>query len=164
MLVTWLRVSCIYHDFEKTWESYRPGLSVMTCHIGWLRALSLWLASWWLYLIDSIRPVLGLEAETRVLGINWSTLALQCAIQEVARVKLDPRLGGVHFQYPPASSMIDPGDKAKPHNGTGQKSRQGQVEAGKQLWDRHQTQSPATKQGQDRWRRQRAWWEILAAS
>ncbi|KAK2492881.1 hypothetical protein MC885_006224, partial [Smutsia gigantea] len=38
------------------------------------------------------------------------------AIQEVARVELDPRLGGVHFQYPPASSMIDPGDKAKPHN------------------------------------------------
>lgn len=35
MLVTWLKVSCIYHDLEKTWESYRPDLSVMTCHIEW---------------------------------------------------------------------------------------------------------------------------------
>lgn len=59
-------------------------------------------------LIDCIRPILGLEAETGVLGIDCSTLALQCAIQEVACVKLDPGLGGVHFQYPAASSMMDP--------------------------------------------------------
>lgn len=59
-------------------------------------------------LIDCIRPVLGLKAETRVLGIDCSSFALQRAIQEVARVKLDPRLGSVHFQDPPASSMMDP--------------------------------------------------------
>lgn len=84
-----------------------------------------------LYLIDSIRPVLGLEAETRVLAIDCSTLARQCAIQEVACVKLDPGLGGVHFQYPPASSMMDPGDKPSHiYIGPGQKSRQGQVNTG----------------------------------
>ncbi|XP_066228041.1 putative ATP-dependent RNA helicase DHX57 [Saccopteryx leptura] len=48
----------------------------------------------------------------------------QGSIQEVARVKLDPRLGGVYFQYPPASSMMDPGGKAKPYIGSGQKSSQ----------------------------------------
>ena len=68
----------------------------------------------WTYLIDCIRPALSLKAESRVLGVDCSTLALQRAIQEVARVKLDPRLGGVHFQDPPASSMIDPRDKARP--------------------------------------------------
>lgn len=59
-------------------------------------------------LIDCIRPALSFKAESRVLGVDCSTLALQRAIQEVARVKLDPRLGGVHFQHPPASSMMDP--------------------------------------------------------
>ena len=72
-------------------------------------------AGLWTYLIDCIRPVLGLKAETRVLGIDCSSFALQRAIQEVARVKLDPRLGSVHFQDPPASGMMDPRGKVKPH-------------------------------------------------
>lgn len=71
--------------------------------------------------MDCIRPVLGLETETGVLGIDCSTLALQRAIQEVACVKLDPRLGSVHFQDTATSSMMDPGKKAN-HVSIGQKS------------------------------------------
>lgn len=67
-----------------------------------------------LYLVDCVRPVLGLQAETGVLGIDRSTLAPQSAIQEVAGVELDAGLGGVYFQDAPTSSMAHPGDKDKP--------------------------------------------------
>lgn len=71
-------------------------------------------ASRWLYLVDCVRPVLGLQAEAGVLGIDRSTLAPQSAIQEVAGVELDAGLGGVYFQDAPTSSMAHPGDKDKP--------------------------------------------------
>lgn len=70
-------------------------------------------------LIDRVGPVLGLQAETAVLRVDRSTLALQGAIQEVARVKLDSRLGGVHLQDPPAAAMMHPGDKDRPPEGPG---------------------------------------------
>lgn len=135
MLVTWLCLSLLGEEnthgllnhTDPTWVLWPLSYSVTS------KTTPLWQASLWLYLIDCIGPVLGLEAETGVLGIHCSTLALQWAVQEVACVKLDARLGGVHLQYPPASSMMDPGDEAKPHIGPGRKSRQGQVEARKQL-------------------------------
>lgn len=98
-----------------------------------------------LYLIDCIRPVLSLEAEARVLGVDCSTLAPQSAIQEVARVKLDARLGGVYFQDPPTSSMAHPGDKDKSYlsfpgrkrsrNSFGAGTRPGYTGRAKRIWE-----------------------------
>lgn len=151
MLVTWLCLSLLGEEnthgllnhTDLTWVLWLLSYSVTS------NTPPLWQASLWLYLIDCIRPVLGLEAETGVLGIDGSTLALQWAVQGVACVKLDAGLGGVHFQYPPTSSVMDPGDEAKPHIGPGRKSRQGQVEAGKQLCYRTQPEPR-----RDIWRRQ----------
>lgn len=96
-----------------------PHLSVVTCHASGP-------ASLWLYLIDGIRPVLGLEAETGVLGIDRSVLAFQSAIQEVSCVKLDARLGGVYFQGPPTYSMVHPAvETSQAEGGRGQEAALG---------------------------------------
>lgn len=76
---------------------------------------------------------MSLEAETRVLGVDFSTLAPQSAIQEVACVKLDARLGGVYFQDPPTSSMAHPGDKDKSYL-SGEGRGQGTALGRNQTW------------------------------
>lgn len=62
------------------------------------------------HLVDSIRPVLSFQAESRVLGVCSSTFALQGAVQVVPGVKLDARLGGVNLHSPAGGWVASPGE------------------------------------------------------
>lgn len=62
------------------------------------------------HLVDSVRPVLGFQAESRVLGVCNSAFAPQGAIQVVPSVKLDARLGGVNFHGPASGWVASPGE------------------------------------------------------
>lgn len=59
------------------------------------------------YLVDCIWPVLGFQAEGRVLGICCATLACQRAIQSISSVKLDPWLCSVDLQGSPTAGMVN---------------------------------------------------------
>lgn len=62
------------------------------------------------HLVDSVGPVLGFQAESRVLGVRDGTFALQGAIQVVPSVKLDAGLGGVNLHGPAGGRVASPGE------------------------------------------------------
>lgn len=71
---------------------------------------------WTAHLVNSIRPVLGFQAESRVLGVCGSTFALQGAIQVVPSVKLNARLGGVNLHGPAAGRVENPAEMPVGHD------------------------------------------------
>lgn len=62
------------------------------------------------HLVDCVGPVLGFQAESRVLGVCDGAFALQGAIQVVPGVKLDARLGGVNLHGPAGGRVASPGE------------------------------------------------------
>lgn len=60
--------------------------------------------------VNSIGPVLGFQAESRVLGVRGSPFTLQGAIQVVPGVKLDARLGGVNLHGPAGGRVENPAE------------------------------------------------------
>lgn len=57
------------------------------------------------YLVDGIRPVLGLQTEGAVLPVWNPSLPLHGAVQVVGRVELEPRLAGPDLKHSPTGWM-----------------------------------------------------------
>ena len=53
--------------------------------------------------------MLGLEAASCVLPINFSAFSNNTAVQKIARVKLQARLRGKDFQYSPRGGFVNSG-------------------------------------------------------
>ena len=56
---------------------------------------------WELGLVGGIREMIGFDAETIMLFINDTALALNGAVEEVAGIELNSRFGGVNFHDTP---------------------------------------------------------------
>lgn len=61
---------------------------------------------WWQYLVNSIRPILCLQAEGTVLPVPSPILSFH-TIQVVGSIELDPWLAGRNLQDTPTGWMID---------------------------------------------------------
>ena len=57
-------------------------------------------------MIHEIRKLLGLQAKRRMPSIAFPILAIQRAIQKVARIKLHARLVGPDFQHTSALGIL----------------------------------------------------------